>query len=404
MPTSELSRGQDPFLAEELAVIQNNPAVPTMLETVCLAAGVRFAAIGRVTDQRWTMCSVKDQLGFGLGPGDELDVGSTLCHVVRTCAVEIVINDVAQHETYRDHPTPRQYGFQSYLSVPIRRPDGSFFGTLCAFDPEPRNLDDQSILQMVRLFAKLIGDTLHTEDQMRQMRVELDQERHMAQVQEEFMAILAHDLGNPANAIRSGLRMLGRRNGDPEAASLISLIDAAAQRMTDLIANLLDHARNRLGDGIVLNRSLDGSLAEALQQVVAEFRTISWGQEIRADIDLPDPIHCDRARLAQLLSNLIGNAITHGTQGRPIDVSARVMDGRLVMAVGNEGRPIPPDRIPGLFKPFKTTTDHLGQQGLGLGLGLYIASEIATAHGGRMQVASDEVRTVFTFTMPLTPA
>ncbi|QDA36402.1 GAF domain-containing sensor histidine kinase (plasmid) [Paracoccus liaowanqingii] len=402
MPTSDPFPAEDPLLATDLAVITGNPAVPTMLETVCLAAGVRFAAIGRVTDKHWTMCSVKDQLDLGLAPGDQLVVESTLCHQVRTCATEIIVNDIRQHEVYRDHQIPRRYGFRSYLSMPIRRPDGTFFGTLCAFDPEPRNLDDQSILQMVRLFAKLIGDTLHTEDQMRLMRHELDQERRMAQVQEEFMAILAHDLRNPANAIRAGLRMLARRNADPETASLISLMDAAAQRMTDLVANLLDHARNRLSDGIVLDRTRDGSLAEALQQVIAEFRTISWGQEIRARIDLPGPIDCDRARLAQMLSNLIGNAITHGAPGRPIGVVARTSDGMLVLTVENEGRPIPPDQIPGLFKPFKKTGDHPSQKGLGLGL--YIAAEIAAAHGGRMQVASDADRTIFTFTMPLDAA
>ncbi|MTE01594.1 GAF domain-containing protein [Paracoccus sp. YIM 132242] len=388
---------RDHDFRDDILAVADNPAVPTMLETVCLATGLRFAAIARVNDERWITCSVADALDFGLGPGDELVVESTLCHEVRQQQAEIVINDAQCDDAYRDHRTPRLYGFRSYLSVPILRPDGSFFGTLCALDPEPNRLDDPRILDMARMFARMVGDTLQVQDRLKETQGELARERRLALVQEEFMAILAHDLRNPVGAIGAGLRMLSRMDQDPPATELIVMMEATVQRMASLVNNLMDHARNRLGGGIVLDRSRDGTLGNALRLIVAEFRAIAPGRRINAVIDIPHPVSCDRARIAQLLSNLLGNAVAHGAEDRPIDVSAQVSDGIFRLHVANEGKPIPPDQIPALFAPFNKGSTPRRE---GLGLGLYIAAEIARAHGGSMAVSSDAARTVFTFEMP----
>lgn len=371
--------------------------VPTMLETVCLATGLRFAAIARVNEQRWITCSAVDYMDFGLKPGDELDVETTLCQEVRDHADEIVISDVQCDQVYRDHQTPRIYGFRSYLSIPILRSDGTFFGTLCALDPEPNRLDDPRVLKMVRLFAKLVGDSLQVSRRLQEAQQELVSERHLAEVQEQFMAILAHDLRNPVAAMRAGLRMLGR-SAVPEQRETITLLDATARRMADLVTNLMDHARNRLADGIVLDRSPMADLEEMLNLIVSEFRAVAPSHEIRAEIDIPQPVDCDRARIAQLLSNLLGNALAHGAQDRPVHVSARVAGGTFTLQVTNEGEAIPEDRIPSLFIPFRKGSDTSRREGLGLGL--YIAAEIAKAHGGKVTVVSDEKATVFTFEMP----
>ncbi|WP_435170376.1 GAF domain-containing sensor histidine kinase [Falsirhodobacter sp. 1013] len=381
----------------DIVAVRDNVSVQTMLETVCMATGLRFAAIARVNEQRWITCSAVDYLDFGLTPGDELAVESTLCHEIRQHTSEIVINDVRSDDVYCDHHTPKIYGFRSYLSIPILRPDGTFFGTLCALDPEPNQLLDNRILKMVRLFAQLIGDSLHAEDKLLETRGELAKERHLADVQEQFLAILAHDLRNPVAAIRSGLRILAR-HADPQAKETISLMDATARRMADLVNNLMDHARNRLGGGIVLVRSKNADLAGMLNLIVAEFRAVAPDHGIHATIDIPHPVDCDRARIAQLLSNLLGNAITHGAQDRPIQVSARVVDGMFRLQVANEGKAIPEGRLSDLFLPFKRGGDTSSREGLGLGL--YIAAEIAKAHGGAVSVVSDDTKTVFTFAMP----
>ncbi|WP_371832284.1 sensor histidine kinase [Paracoccus benzoatiresistens] len=109
-------------------------------------------------------------------------------------------------------------------------------------------------------------------------------------------------------------------------------------------------------------------------------------------------MHCDRARIAQLLSNLLGNAITHEASDRPIHVAASVTYGVFRLKVANEGRPISADRIPELFTAFSKLENEPHREGLGLGL--YIASEIAKAHGGVMTASSDAEKTVFPFEMP----
>ncbi|MBM3606605.1 MAG: HAMP domain-containing histidine kinase [Alphaproteobacteria bacterium] len=250
---------------------------------------------------------------------------------------------------------------------------------------------------MVRLFAKLVGDSLQVSESLQEAQEELDSERHLAEVQEQFMAILAHDLRNPVAAMRAGLRMLGHSAG-PDQREIVTLLDATARRMADLVTNLMDHARNRLGEGIVLDRVRTADLGETLNLIISEFRAVAPSHEIRADINVPQPVDCDRARVAQLLSNLLGNAITHGAQDRPIHVSACVVNDIFTLQVRNEGEAIPEGRIASLFLPFKKGSDTPRREGLGLGL--YIAAEIAKAHGGKVAVTSDEEKTVFTLEMP----
>ena len=107
---------------------------------------------------------------------------------------------------------------------------------------------------------------------------------------------------------------------------------------------------------------------------------------------------CDSARIAQLFSNLLANALTHGDPAGPVWVFARSGDDGFELSVANLGEPIPPETQASLFKPFSRASARPGQQGLGLGL--YIASEIARAHGGSLEVASSEEITRFTFRMP----
>jgi len=111
--------------------------VPTILDTVCRMTGMGFAAVARVTDERWIACSILDEIAFGLLPGGELDLETTICNEIRDSRQAVVIPDVAADDHYRNHHTPVRYGFRSYISFPILLPGGQFFGTLCAIDPEP---------------------------------------------------------------------------------------------------------------------------------------------------------------------------------------------------------------------------------------------------------------------------
>ena len=100
--------------AADLAAIDRIQAVPTILEVVCRTTGMGFAAVARVTEDRWIACAVRDDIQFGLGPGGELKLETTICHEIRQAGTEVVIDHVAEDQTYCRHHTPAMYGFQSY--------------------------------------------------------------------------------------------------------------------------------------------------------------------------------------------------------------------------------------------------------------------------------------------------
>ena len=132
--------------------------------------------------------------------------------------------------------------------------------------------------------------------------------------------------------------------------------------------------------------------------MVAEVRSITPERAIEASIRIDEPVYCDRGRIGQLASNLLANAITHGSPDRPISFVAATSGDLFTLSVANGGAPIPKDVMKRLFQPFFRGSVRRSRNGLGLGL--YIASEIAKAHGGRLDVSSTEEETRFTFTMP----
>ena len=179
---------------------------------------------------------------------------------------------------------------------------------------------------------------------------------------------------------------------------VIGLIRGSVRRMGGLIDNILDFARGRLGGGLTLYSSAK-PLGPTLEQVVAEIRASYPEIQIEADLEVTEAIEVDHARLAQMFSNLLANAVTHGADDQPIRVLALVAEGYLEISVANAGNPIPADAIDRLFQPFYRGNSNSRVQGLGLGL--YISSQIAQAHGGRLDVFSDESETRFTFRMPV---
>ena len=388
--------------AEDIRAVGRIDVVPSILDVVCKVTGLRFAAVARVTEADWTACAVRDGLGLGLGPGGELRIETTFCEKIRLGSGPVIIEHAARDAVYRDHPSPKMYGFESYISVPIVRPDGTFFGTLCALDASPARLKDPQTEAMFRLFAQLIGFHLDAGDRLERSEAALLDERRTAEFREQFIAVLGHDLRNPLAAIDAGAKILTKEPLPDRAASTVGLIQKSCTRMAGLVGNLLDFARGRLGGGLALDRVADDRLAEALEQVVAELRAAWPDRAIRADMALDRPVFCDRDRIGQLLSNLLANALVHGAPDGPIEVRARSeADGALELSVANPGGPIPAGTMERLFKPFSRRAD--GKPHSGLGLGLYIAAEIARAHDGAVSVSSDEAGTRFTFRMPASP-
>ena len=234
-----------------------------------------------------------------------------------------------------------------------------------------------------------------------QLQKGLATERETAELREQFIAVLGHDLRNPLAAISAGARILQRSGALHEHKHLrvLDMINTTVTRMSDLIDDVLDFARGRLGSGIVLNRDATQPLEPVLEQVVDELRTASQDRVIETSFNITEPVNCDRARVGQLLSNLVGNALTHGATDQPVRVAASTEDGELKLWVANAGNPISPSAMERLFEPFFRGDVRDSRQGLGLGL--HIASQIAQAHGGRIDVTSTAAETRFVFKMPL---
>ena len=147
-----------------------------------------YALAARVTEARWIACSVKDDLGFGLTPGGELQLQTTICNEIRQSREPVVINNVAEDKVWCGHHTPAMYGFQSYISMPIILADGSFFGTLCAIDPRPARLKTPEVIGMFRLFAELIAKNLEANRRLADTESALLEERADSGLREQFMA------------------------------------------------------------------------------------------------------------------------------------------------------------------------------------------------------------------------
>jgi len=222
------------------------------------------------------------------------------------------------------------------------------------------------------------------------------------ELREQFIAVLGHDLRNPLASMIAATRILAKEAVSERGRQVIGPMQGSTARMSALIENVLDFARARLGSGIGLNLNLEPALEMLLDQVVEELRSNHPDHNIKTTYALKRAIVCDALKIGQLASNLLGNAISHG------DVTQRVLlraetfnDGKFQLSVTNGGSEIPPDKVANLFNPFVRGQSEGYKEGLGLGL--FIAKEIAKAHNGSLTVESSSEETTFTFTMPTDP-
>ncbi|MBB4081819.1 ATP-binding protein [Brevundimonas lenta] len=384
--------------AADISVVGRIDAVPSILEVCCRITGMGFAAVARVTEDRWIACAVRDEISFGLGVGGELPVRTTLCDEVRDTREVIVFDHAAEHPRFATHHTPLTYGLQSYISMPIVRADGSFFGTLCAIDPDPHHVSKPETVETFRLFAQLIAVQMDNEERFARSEAALLGERETAELRDQFIAVLGHDLRNPLASIQAGSALLLKADLGERAHAIARQMQISGERMTRLISDVLDFARGRLGGGLTLERQPAVQLDASLAHVVGELRAANSGRAIHFESRLSGPVACDPDRIAQLLSNLLANALTHGDPTQPVRIHVSAADGHFELSVANGGQPIPESARARLFRPF--TRADASNPREGLGLGLYISSRIAEAHAGTLEVSSDAAETRFTFGMP----
>ena len=224
--------------------------------------------------------------------------------------------------------------------------------------------------------------------------------RQVETTRDRFFAILGHDLRTPLGVILTSSQFLldSAKLGEAERA-VVAAMERSGRRMIELVKDLLDLALTRLGHGIPV-RCADMDLGELLRDVVSEV-SASYPDR-RIDVETSGALvgTWDRARLAQALSNLVSNAIQHGARNSPIRIAARGEASEMVtVSIANEGPPIPPDEIGGLFDAMKENSSNRDRRHLGLGL--YIVDKIVEAHGGSVEVHSSEAHgTTFVVSLP----
>jgi hypothetical protein len=121
----------------DVEAISRLRAVPTILRVISETTGLRFTLVARVTDDEWVACAVHDELSFGLRAGGALALATTLCRKGRAIQAPVATDHASTDPVYCGHPTPGMYGFESYVSVPLFRTDGRYFGRCAAWTPAP---------------------------------------------------------------------------------------------------------------------------------------------------------------------------------------------------------------------------------------------------------------------------
>jgi signal transduction histidine kinase len=193
----------------------------------------------------------------------------------------------------------------------------------------------------------------------------------------------------------------------PKYVLVATRMFSSAQRMNKLIGDLIDYTRTHLGSRMPL-RTRQGSIVAVCRQVVDELRT--YHPERRIELETPRELDAvfDDGRVAQMLSNLVGNAIQHGSADAPVMVRVTEAADEIVIVVNNRGPVIPFEKMGDIFDPLVRIVAHAGVEGAertSLGIGLFVSREIVHAHGGTVEVASNAMDgTTFTVTLPRRPA
>jgi phosphoserine phosphatase RsbU/P len=279
-------------------------------------------------------------------------------------------------------------GMESFLGVPLVV-GGAIKGILAVIRPEPavRAEHDEWVLSALADQAAIALEQKHRDE--------------IGEFREQLMGIVGHDLRNPINTVLAASELLLMRKGLGEKdAELARKIARSASLAGRLIDQVLDLTRSRLGGGIPIDPSpLD--LNDVCQQVINETELKHPDRPLRVDLAGSLGGVWDRDRLYQLLENLVGNAVQHGDPRSPIDLRVHGGEREVLIEVGNRGEPIPPAVLPFIFDAFRQARVAHPSRAGGLGLGLFIAQEIARSHGGAITVTSSEsAGTIFRVRLP----
>lgn len=435
-------------LKQDVLKIQQIPIVPTLLNVICKTTNMGFAAIARVTDERWIACSVEDKIGFGLNPGDELEIETTICHEIRESRELVAFDNAEEDPKYCGHHTPKHYGLKSYISVPIFTKSGEFFGTLCAIDPEPKQVNNETIIDLFRLFTDLIAFHLETVDALQKSTDALKEEKQLlderdrqiekqglrialkkeqllrsdgrlsksmeelaerdasiTKLNDELSAlayISSHDLQEPLRKIQMFSNILAEQEKgalSEKSMNYLQRINLSAARLQSLITDLLTYSVNSEGKNEVEETEVETIVREALNDLKDELIV----NEADVTVTGSCAIKVIPFQIQQLVYNLVSNSLRFAGSGRQlkIDISCSIETGAetgissLVpekqychLCVSDNGIGFDQQFSARIFDLFERLVDDHKIKGTGIGLA--IVKKIVNNHNGYITAKGEE--------------
>ena len=390
---------------KDIERIQSLEIVPAILELVCRGTGMGFSAIARVTEDRWITCAVKDDIAFGLEPGSELQIKTTLCNEIRGHHQPIVIDEVRTDEEYALHHTPAMYGFQSYISIPIFLKDGSFFGTLCAIDPRPFPLKENKMVKMFELYADLISYHLMTLE-IAEIKNEMlkTAEKKLSEIQREidsYSGISQHTLQAPLKKLQvfSDLLIAENSKNDTQYSKQLALeISMVAKGISAMLTELDIFSSIPANTDNLQTVDLNSIIKDTMIVLGAKMKKLKGSISLNP---LP-PVKGTQAQLGRLFINILDNALTFTLPGVPPVINIRVKNAVAdelnsvgldsakeyhAISIQDNGIGIHEDDMSRIFNLF-TRLNNTNNNG-GVGMGLAQARKIMHNHGGAISVTSE---------------
>lgn len=363
-----------------------------ILEELCSQTKMRYGLIRKKDGAKWGNWCVYDYHSQQIVDKNS-DTYVKIYQEIRTGFSPIYIDDSTQCTVDQWAHVLQEFGLKSYISYPIVNKNDAIVGHMSFMNAEPVHLDRNKLETLLPVCSDLIALNFNTIFGLNNVRKELKQELSYTKNRELILTALAHDLNNPVSIVKVISQYLMGSVKDDNQKRLIKKIEEASFRMKGMIDDILDFSSIRLENKpSIINEYC--RIDTLIRQILSEYELLH--KKLIANIEVPTEIRCDQHKMGRTFSNLIGNAIKHGNPDKNIEINASIEDGQFIFSVTNDVIfPQHLSDLSNLFEPFTR-----GSNSKGLGLGLFIAHEIAKLHKGTITVHLDHNTITFKLVIP----
>lgn len=386
-------------LYRDFEAVRQISIVPTMLDVVCRITGMGFAAVARVTEDRWLACSVNDQVNFGLAEGGELKIETTICNEIRDSKKEVVFDNVIEDEIFRHHHTPKMYGLQSYISFPIILKNGEFFGTLCAIDSKPASVNRPEVRGTFKLFAELLAfhlDSMALIDRSQSALQETNKQLNYSNTENQlYRQISGHNIQEQVRKIALFSDILATNTKSLD----IDKIQNTAEKINNIsveLSNMIHYVTKYSALNSSTTESGPIDLNEILSNVCIELADDLGSKRISVTKATLPVITGIPLQLKELFLHLINYAIVFSTEdsSTAVNIYAREIDSNKINQLSPEQKKLKFCEIHVEQTGVEADTDHIenvfdiflhlsGKQSTTqYGAGLAYCRKIVQSHGG----------------------